>query len=63
MAGGYKGRNRWRLLVLIRLGRIRILGGALAEPAHISDLVVREEEFVRAGVYSLIGTLVSASPD
>jgi len=35
----------------------------LAEPAHISDLVVREEEFVRAGVYSLIGTLLSASPD
>ena len=35
----------------------------MAEPAHISDLVVREGEFVRAGGYSLIGTLLSVPPD
>jgi len=35
----------------------------LAEPAHVSDPVVPEEEFARAGVYSLIGTLLSAPPD
>ena len=35
----------------------------MAEPAHVSDPVVPEEEFVRAGVYSLIGTLLSAPPD
>ncbi len=35
----------------------------MAERAHISDPVVPEEEFARAGVYSLIGTLLSAPPD
>ena len=35
----------------------------MAEPAHISDPVVPEEEFARAGVYSLIGTLLSVPPD
>ena len=35
----------------------------MAEPAHISAPVVPEEGFVRAGVYSLIGTLLSALPD
>ncbi len=35
----------------------------MAEPAHISDPLVPEEEFARAGVYSLIGTLLSAPPD
>ena len=35
----------------------------MAEPAHISDPVVPEEEFARAGGYSLIGTLLSAPPD
>ena len=35
----------------------------MAELAHISALVVHAEEFVRAGVYSLIGTLLSAPPD
>ncbi len=35
----------------------------MTEPAHISAPVVPEEGFVRAGFYSLIGTLLSAPPD
>ena len=35
----------------------------MAELAHISEVAVPEEELARAGVYSLIGTLLSAPPD